>query len=86
MFVTNFYSSILEMRVSKVFESVWMQQKMLIDEITRTVYTSGNLNGIPQWRDRKKLYTLTEKFGEGNYLLSRKDFQFLESLHYKYKV
>ena len=86
MFVTNFYPSILEMRVSKVFESVWMQQKMLIDEITRTVYTSGNLNGIPQWRDRKKLYTLTEKFGEGNYLLSRKDFQFLESLHYKYKV
>ena len=60
MFVTNFYSSILEMRVSKVFESVWMQQKMLIDEITEQFIVSGNLNGIPQWRDRKKLYTLTE--------------------------
>ena len=31
-----------------------------------------------------------EKFGvnneEKNYLLSKKDFQFLESLHFKYKV
>ena len=50
------------------------------------VYSSGNLNGIPQWRDRKRLHTLTEKFSAGNYLLSKKDFNFLESLYFKYKV
>jgi hypothetical protein len=44
------------------------------------------MKGIPQWRDRKRLHQLTEKFGEENYLLSKKDFQFLESLHFKYKV
>ena len=26
----------------------------------------GNLNGIPQWRDRKRLHTLTEKFSVNN--------------------
>ena len=72
--------------VTKVYESIWNQQKHLLNEIHKVVYSSGNMKGIPQWRDRKRLHTLSEKFGEGNYLLSKKDFQFLESLHYKYKV
>ena len=72
--------------IDKVYESIWNQQRMLLSEINNVVYSSGNLKGIPQWRDRKRLHQLTNKFGEGNYLLSKKDFQFLESLYYKYKV
>ena len=72
--------------IDTVYKSIWNQQRMLLDEIHNIVYSSGNLKGIPQWRDRKRLRQLTDKFGIGNYLLSKKDFQFLESLHYKYKV
>ena len=72
--------------VKDVYTSVWMQQNLLIKEIYEIVYSSGNMKGIPQWRDRKRLHQLMEKFMEQNYLLSKKDFQFLESLHYKYKV
>jgi hypothetical protein len=72
--------------VTKVYESIWNQQKHLLNEIHKVVYSSGNMKGIPQWRDRKRLHQLTEKFDAGNYLLSKKDFQFLESLHFKYKV
>lgn len=72
--------------IDTVYKSIWNQQRMLLDEIHNIVYSSGNLKGIPQWRDRKRLFQLTDKFGIGNYLLSKKDFQFLESLHYKYKV
>ena len=72
--------------VTGVYESIWNQQKMLLKELHKIVYSSGNLKGIPQWRDRKRLHQLETKFGEENYLLSKKDFQFLESLYYKYKV
>ena len=72
--------------VNRVYESIWFQQKMLLNEIKNVVYSSGNMKGIPQWRDRKRLHTITEKFNEGDYLLTRKDFHFLESLHYKYKL
>ena len=72
--------------IDSVYKSIWNQQRMLLDEIHNIVYSSGNLKGIPQWRDRKRLRQLTDKFGIGNYLLSKKDFQFLESLHFKYKV
>ena len=72
--------------VNKVYESIWNQQRYLLNEIHKVVYSSGNMKGIPQWRDRKRLYQLTEKFVAGNYLLSKKDFQFLESLYFKYKV
>jgi len=72
--------------VAKVYNSIWNQQRHLLNEIHSVVYSSGNMKGIPQWRDRKRLHQLTEKFDAGNYLLSKKDFQFLESLYYKYKV
>jgi len=73
-------------KVSDVYQNVWNQQKHLLTEVGRVVYSSGNLKGIPQWRDRKRLYNLNLKFSDDNYLLSKKDFQFLESLHFKYKV
>ena len=72
--------------VKIVYKSIWNQQRALLVEVNKVVYSSGNMKGIPQWRDRKRLHQLTEKFGAGNYLLSKKDFQFLESLHFKYKV
>ena len=72
--------------INTVYSSIWNQQRTLLREIKSIVYSSGNLKGIPQWRDRKRLHQLTEKFNQQNYLLSKKDFQFLESLHYKYKV
>jgi hypothetical protein len=43
------------------------------------------MNGIPQWRDRKRLHDLIQKVKEDGYLLTKKDFQFLESLVLKYK-
>ena len=73
-------------KVSDVYQSVWNQQKHLLTELKKVVYSSGNLKGIPQWRDRTRLHKLTEKFKDESYLLSKKDFQFLESLHFKYKV
>ena len=72
--------------VTDVYQSVWNQQKHLLTELKKVVYSSGNLKGIPQWRDRNRLHILTEKFKGDSYLLSKKDFQFLESLHFKYKV
>lgn len=72
--------------VKIVYKSIWNQQRALLVEVKNVVYSSGNLKGIPQWRDRNRLHKLTEKFKEENYLLSKKDFQFLESLHFKYKV
>jgi len=72
--------------VKAVYYSIWNQQRALLVEVKNVVYSSGNLKGIPQWRDRNRLHKLTEKFKEENYLLSKKDFQFLESLHFKYKV
>jgi hypothetical protein len=72
--------------VTDVYNSIWNQQKHLLNEIHRIIYSSGNLKGIPQWRDRKRFYQLEQKYSAGDYLLSKKDFQFLESLHFKYKV
>lgn len=72
--------------ISEVYSSMRFQQKRLLDEINNIVYSSGNMRGIPQWRDRNRLYKLTKNFYENQYLISIKDFQFLESLYYKYKV
>ena len=87
MFIINSNSNILEMKnVTAVYQSVWNQQRALLIEVKDVVYSSGNLKGIPQWIDRKRLHQLTEKFKDESYLLSKKDFQFLESLHFKYKL
>lgn len=72
--------------VTDVYNSIWTQQKQMLNEIHRIIYSSGNMKGIPQWRDRKRFYQLDNKFAAGDYLLSKKDFQFLESLYFKYKV
>jgi len=72
--------------VRTVFVSMRHQQKRLMDYVHDIVYSSGNMRGIPQWRDRNRLFKLMKKFHETQYLLSEKDFQFLESLYFKYKV
>ena len=74
------------MDIKRVHNSMLMQQKMFLDEITNIVYASGNLRGIPQWRDRNRLYKLKQQLLTREYLLSMKDFQFLESLFHKYKT
>ena len=73
-------------RVIDVYSSMLNQQKYLIKEIKNVIHSSGNLKGIPQWRDRSSLHKLTEKVSECDYLLQKKDFQLLERLHFKYKV
>ena len=72
--------------VRSVFVSMRHQQKRLLDSVHGIVYSSGNMRGIPQWRDRNRLFKLMKKFHETQYLLSEKDFQFLESLYFKYKA
>ena len=69
----------------KVYEDILIQQLHMLIHIKNTIYQSGNMNGILQWRDRKRLYDLTENVEVNGYILTKKDFQFLESLHQKYK-
>ena len=45
--------------VTDVYQSVWNQQRALLREVKVIIYSSGNLKGIPQWSDRKRLYQLT---------------------------
>lgn len=74
------------MEIEEVYRTMRQHQCRLLDSITEIVYTSGNMRGIPQWRDRNRLYKLRDTFMKEEYLLTIKDFQFLESLCYKYKV
>ena len=74
------------MDMKRIHNSILMQQKLLVDAVANHVYASGNLNGIPQWRDRNRLYKLRKQLLTREYLLSMADFQFLESLFYKYKT
>ena len=69
----------------EVYENIVNQQRHMLVHLKEIVWGSGNMNGIPQWRDRKRLHELTEKVFDDGYLLTKKDFQFLESLHQKYK-
>ena len=69
----------------KVYEDILIQQLYMLHYLKSIVWCSGNMNGILQWRDRKRLYDLTENVEVNGYILTKKDFQFLESLHQKYK-
>jgi hypothetical protein len=69
----------------EVYERILRQQLHMLNHIKAGVWGSGNMNGIPQWRDRKRLHDLIQKVKEDGYLLTKKDFQFLESLVLKYK-
>ena len=71
--------------VNDIYESVVSQQLHMLIHIKSTIYQSGNLNGIQQWRDRKRLHKVIEKVYDTDYLLTKKDFQFLDSLYQKYK-
>jgi hypothetical protein len=71
--------------VNDVKESIVNQQLYMLFHIKNTIYQSGNLNGVIQWRDRKRLRELTELVYSSDYMLTKKDFQFLDSLYRKYK-
>ena len=71
--------------VRSVKSSIMMQQCHLLRYIGDVVYSSGNINGIPQWLDRSKLYKLTDEALNTDYLFTQRDFEFLERLHLKYK-
>ena len=71
--------------VNDVYKSVVNQELHMLIHIEDAIYQSGNLNGIPQWRDRKRLHNIIEKVYDTDYLLTKKDFQFLDSLYQKYK-
>lgn len=71
--------------VINVKHSIITQQHHLLKYIGDVVYSSGNLTGIPQWRDRSKLYKLTDEAFNTDYLFTQRDFEFLERLHLKYK-
>jgi len=71
--------------VINVKHSIITQQRHLLRHIEDAVYGSGNLNGIPQWCDRSKLYKLTDTAFNTDYLFTQRDFEFLQRLHLKYK-
>lgn len=57
---------------------------LTVNEVIDIVWGSGNMKGIPQWEDRSNLHKLSNKLKE-EILLTKKDFQFLETLLFKYK-
>lgn len=65
--------------------SIKQQQILMINHIWRLMWGSGNTKGITQWRDRNRLYKLHTLLNSNEYLLSNKDFHFLDSLYQKYK-
>ena len=73
------------MEITKIYETIITQQLHTLSYVTGIIMGSGNLNGIPQWRDRSKLHKIRARVDEHGYLLVKKDFQFLERLILKYK-
>ena len=71
--------------VNDVRLSIINQQLNMLCYIKTLIFQSGNLNGIPQWRDRSKLMKLIENVYNNDTFLTSKDFLFLERLHLKYK-
>ena len=72
------------MEITKIYQNIINQQVRVLYSTKLVVWESGNMRGIPQWIDRNKLHKLT-KLVEAGTLLTKKDFQFLESLVLKYK-
>lgn len=75
------------MEIEKIInlrESIKMQQIHMINHIWDIVWKSGDTKGVPQWRDRNRLYKLDTKLKKESYLLTYKDFQFLDSMYQKY--
>jgi hypothetical protein len=71
--------------VNDVKHNMVCQQLNMLSYIKNIIYSSGNLNGISQWRDRKRLHEFMENIHNDGYLLTKKDFEFLVSLYQKYK-
>jgi len=74
------------MEIENIYDSILTQQMHVLMYVKGVILKSGNLNGIPQWRDRSKLHKITTRSMEFGYLLVKKDFQFLERLILKYKL
>tara|TARA_B110000285_G_scaffold200432_1_gene234339 strand:+ start:506 stop:727 length:222 start_codon:yes stop_codon:yes gene_type:complete len=72
------------MEIEKIYDNIKNQQLYVLQSTRDVIYTSGNMMGIPQWIDRNKLHKLIKTVEDGR-LLTKKDFQFLESLVLKYK-
>ena len=71
-------------KIRNLRESTKMQQIHMIKHIWDIIWKSGDTKGIPQWRDRNRLYKLDTKLKKESYLLTYKDFQFLDSMYQKY--
>jgi hypothetical protein len=71
-------------KIRNLRESIKMQQIHMVNHIWDIIWKSGDTKGIPQWRDRNRLYKLDVKLKKESYLLSYKDFQFLDSMYQKY--
>tara|TARA_B110000858_G_scaffold187115_1_gene231016 strand:+ start:217 stop:438 length:222 start_codon:yes stop_codon:yes gene_type:complete len=72
------------MEIKRIFENTLSYQMLTVNEVIDIVWGSGNMKGIPQWEDRSNLHKLSNKLKE-EILLTKKDFQFLETLLFKYK-
>jgi hypothetical protein len=71
-------------KIRNLRESIKMQQIHMVNHIWDIIWKSGDTKGIPQWRDRNRLHKLDVKLKKESYLLSYKDFQFLDSMYQKY--
>ena len=71
-------------KITNLRESIKMQQIHMVNHIWDIIWTSGDTKGIPQWRDRNRLHKLDVKLKKESYLLTYKDFQFLDSMYQKY--
>lgn len=71
-------------KIRNIRESTKIQQIHIINHIWKIIWKSNHTKGIPQWRDRNRLHKLDVKLKKESYLLSYKDFQFLDSMYQKY--
>jgi hypothetical protein len=83
--IIGVYSDTMEVnKVTQTLESIQTQQVHMINYIWSLIWESGDTFGVPQWRDRNRLYKLGNKLKSETYLLTYRDFQFLESMCSKY--
>lgn len=71
-------------KIRNLRESTKIQQIHIINHIWKIIWESNHTKGIPQWRDRNRLYKLHTKLKKESYLLTYTDFQFLDSMYQKY--
>jgi hypothetical protein len=62
-----------------------IRHTLIISEVTEIVYSNPiHIKGVTAYKDKRKLWEITQRVREKHQLLRRKDLQFLQRLINKY--